>query len=179
MTGKKMNKRRLLRLADHLDHGKLGHKVFDFCVLNIRSGRIRKGCGTAGCALGEMPIIAPKRWMFDHRSNYVPVLRHTSMPNSFSSAEKWFGIDRDHVELLFVPGIIGVPRQHAGVDPDLVLLRNGPRATKHQVASSIRRYVRLIERRQKIAQRNACPSPALNPESTLASRSKRTARGPR
>jgi hypothetical protein len=55
----------LLKLAKHLREGELAHKVFyfgswnadeDFCALE------RNGCGYAGCAIGEMPALAPGRW---------------------------------------------------------------------------------------------------------------------
>ena len=49
-----MNRERLLRLADHLDHGKLGHEEFDFKQYNDTTESM---CGTAGCAIGECPIL--------------------------------------------------------------------------------------------------------------------------
>ena len=30
-----MNKERLLKIADHLEHGQMGHEVFDYSVFNI------------------------------------------------------------------------------------------------------------------------------------------------
>lgn len=54
-------KKRLRKLADHLMHGKLGHKRFDFNEYNLPSeGFDEKGCGTAGCAIGECPIVFPR-----------------------------------------------------------------------------------------------------------------------
>lgn len=56
---KAIYKNRLLKLAKHLRKGKLGHKKFNFEVLNrgknleILSGNV---CGYQGCAIGEMPI---------------------------------------------------------------------------------------------------------------------------
>lgn len=59
-----MNKERLLKLAEHLEVGELGHEVFDFTVYG--------GCGFAGCALGECPTVFPDDWAF---RGLTPMLR--------------------------------------------------------------------------------------------------------
>lgn len=51
-----MNKRRLLKLATHLETGKLGHRHFYFGAYNLGAVTANK-CGTSGCAIGELPII--------------------------------------------------------------------------------------------------------------------------
>ncbi len=51
-----MNKERLLALADHLERGKLGHEKFDFGCYNNTDSNV---CGTAGCGIGECPILFP------------------------------------------------------------------------------------------------------------------------
>lgn len=53
---KALYKNRLLKLATHLEKGKLAHKKFDYTYFN--SGKQNaEGCGTSGCAIGECPTI--------------------------------------------------------------------------------------------------------------------------
>lgn len=62
-----MNKERLLTLAAHLRTGKMGHKIFNFAVLNTDDDDNHVNvCGTQGCAMGELPIVWPEK--FDFRS---------------------------------------------------------------------------------------------------------------
>lgn len=64
---KSIHKNRLLKLAAHLEKGKLGHKVFAFAYINANARGLelkRNGCGTMGCAIGECPIAFPNDWRF-------------------------------------------------------------------------------------------------------------------
>jgi hypothetical protein len=89
--------RRLLKLADHLISGKLGHKVFDFALFN---GGFNSGvdwskpniCGTNGCAIGELPVVWPKifKWQF------------TDQPTG-TNIVKWFDINKEEHDYLFFP----------------------------------------------------------------------------
>jgi len=80
-----VNAKRLLKLADHLDHGKLGHRQFDMDTWN--SGYIdSRGCGTAGCAIGECPIVWPKLWRFQRLGpGAIPMIRTADVLRSGSA----------------------------------------------------------------------------------------------
>jgi len=100
---KKLHKDRLLKLAQHLESGKLGHRIFDMRHWN-EGPYDKKGCGTAGCAIGECPLVFPKEWIFKKGQTgyyyYYPRLRE-----GFSTTEsirKFFGFKNDEECALFV-----------------------------------------------------------------------------
>jgi len=106
-----MNAARLLKLADHLESGKLGHKVFDFGVVNAtlyqnHPQQVPHGCGTHGCAMGELPILFPRSWGW---INGDPVLKKTHVHcttylrvNLNRRVAGFFGIAEEAAALLFV-----------------------------------------------------------------------------
>jgi hypothetical protein len=63
-----MNKERLLKLADHLETN-FGHDKFDFHVVT-EGARKANGCGTLGCAYGELPIAFPNVYRFVENPYY-------------------------------------------------------------------------------------------------------------
>ncbi len=130
-----MNARRLLKLAEHLETGKLGHKIFDFDHINYGK-RDERGCGTNGCAIGELPIVFPRSFKFHTYENIHWDGDLTYIPNSglsaFPAAEDFFGISSDETEKLFCP--YGNDGEEWGK-----LLDNG--ATRKQVAKNIRAFV--------------------------------------
>lgn len=98
-----MNLERLNILWAHLKYGDLGHKVFDFNCYN--DGGEPNKCGSAGCALGECPVVW-EEWLFD--KNNSPVLKdsQSSMGSTFLSfpcAREWFDIAWDEADHLFNP----------------------------------------------------------------------------
>lgn len=95
-----MNKTRLLKLATHLESGKLGHAKFDFNQFNIGGAGPDK-CGTRGCAIGECPIAFPRQWKFG--LDGMPVLRDSVVGWTHSSGEKFFRISTAQFEFLFLP----------------------------------------------------------------------------
>lgn len=104
--------KRLLKLAAHLEKGKLGHKQFNFAVVNATKvgGRLEEmdhnGCGTAGCALGECPIVFPKEWHFDEGAALLRSRKNTLWGNwtdASHSAREFFGLEHKEVVHLFVP----------------------------------------------------------------------------
>lgn len=124
-----MNAERLLKLAEHLESGRLGHKQFDFTVYT--SGKRRgNGCGTAGCALGECPVVWPDAWTFRDGTivSAVPLLRESD--DTDTSAVTWFGISIAECLGLFYP-YKNVPWGN----------RLSGDATASQVARSIRQFV--------------------------------------
>ena len=131
-----MNKERLLKLAEHLEKGQLGHEIFSFTTFNSDDWQDRAdinrgitGCGTSGCAIGECPFVWPEEWSFDLLEG-MPVLRKCSGP--MDSACKWFGLTDNEACHLFLPGCY---RMQYGGNP------LGGRATKDQVAANIRAFV--------------------------------------
>ncbi len=127
-----VHKQRLLKLADHLLNGKLGHEKFNINCWNVGIFD-DKGCGTAGCAIGECPIVFPESWEFNPITSY-PVLIGMSI-GILHSIHSFFGLSRNEKNHLF----------HArGQKPDIyggsILSEN---ATKEEVANNIKIFVEL------------------------------------
>jgi hypothetical protein len=94
-------------------------------------------CGTAGCALGEMPVVS-RKWNFSKDSE--PHLKG-SRRGAFDSAESWFGITEDESSHLFEPD---------NQNPELFGgCRVGEKATAKQIAKNIRAFVRIKEKKVK------------------------------
>ena len=121
---------RLLQLADHLEHGKLGHAKFDFQEWH-RGGSAGQ-CGSAGCALGECPFIWPDRWCFD---GDFPALQDGRSFGPLIAAGRWFEIDEDEAVHLFIPA-----RQKPRLFGGVILSRYVP---KEKVAANIRAFVEI------------------------------------
>lgn len=126
-----MHKERLLKLAEHLETGKLGHEVFDFSQFNNANTNI---CGTAGCAIGECPVIWPDEWEFCTVG--LPTLKDKYTPRG--SATSFFGIISKEYDHLFIP-----THQNINEYGGKVL---GIDATKEQVATNIREFVKRKEK---------------------------------
>lgn len=126
-----MHKQRLLKLAEHLETGKLGHDRFDF-----EHYHQEESCGYAGCAIGECPILFPRHWRFDQTND--PVLRHRDHSTSTSdAAQSFFKLSEEEESHLFHANFQD-PSKFGG-------RRLGPRATRYQVAANIRAFVEKIE----------------------------------
>ena len=127
-----MNAERLLFLADHLEHGTLGHKQFDFGVINIGGGLYE--CGTAGCAMGELPIVFPDHFMFGEDDGASVPIRKDKHPGDWVDGVRLFfsidGIEMNHLFYSFLqePDIYGGYPLHRD-------------ATKEQVALNMRIFV--------------------------------------
>lgn len=127
-----MNVRRLLRLAKHLRTGKLGHKKFDFRVLNSFRGDVKPyKCGYNGCAIGELPIVFPTLWKFDIDAE--PALRGIDKEGGLYGAGEFFELEYGEVELLFVPNSGYLPWLDKSIMPE--------NSTKEQVAHSIEKFI--------------------------------------
>jgi len=90
-----MNLERLHILYDHLMWGTLGHKKFDFSTYNSTH---EPTCGTAGCAIGECPVIWGE-WRF----NYEGKPRLGENCSCSNSGAEWFGINHAEYIHMFVP----------------------------------------------------------------------------
>ncbi len=119
---------RLLRLAEHLETGQLGHERFDFDFYNDASDR----CGTTGCALGECPIVWPDDWYFHL---HKVALRGETSSDVRDSAALWFGCSKDAAEHLFYPSE-QLPEFYGGEEL-------GEKATREQVAANIRAFIEV------------------------------------
>lgn len=99
---KKIYRDRLEKLAQHLETGTLGHKVFDFSTLNenIKSFDEPVGCGTNGCAIGELPIVFPNHFKFCG----FEIVNLRTGEDSFIGHADWFGLCYDVYGSLFDPG---------------------------------------------------------------------------
>ena len=131
-----MNKvqiKRMQKLEEHLRRGKLGHAMFDFSEVNV-GPRNPKGCGTMGCAMGELPIIFSRIWIFTDDGR----VRLKKDPRAFGIkliVGNWFGIDGDEAGHLFFPEKQDT-KNYGGKDLSGF-------ATREQVAANIRAFLKL------------------------------------
>lgn len=145
---KKLFKDRLLKLAAHLQKGKLGHDRFDFETWH------QVNCTSAGCAIGECPTIWPRAFRFsrvvycfldDVRKGNV-ILTGTRKQNE-EAAMKWFDLNSAEVVHLFVPTTSDNWRMQK---PELYGGRIlGPKAKPAQVAANILAFVAKKEQLEK------------------------------
>lgn len=126
----KPNTERLIKLADHLLNGKLGHEVFDFGRYN---DVLEPKCGTAGCAIGECPIVWPIDWHFD----YMGTPHYLTYEFASIGAQQFFDISHSQYEHLFEPRLQS-PEKYGG---DLL----GASATKEQVANNILEFCKRYD----------------------------------
>lgn len=143
MTTWRIGRQRLLKLAEHLEKGQLGHEKFDFANFNggKYDGQVRSyKCGSCGCGIGECPILFKRDWVFGKRA--LPVLRrYRDEARSFlrkgthisiASAAEFFAIPIHHTEHLFLPDEFRVWASGGTLTES---------ATAAQVARSIREFV--------------------------------------
>lgn len=124
---------RLLKLAHHLEAGcPGGHEVLDMEVYNNSNDA---KCGTAGCAIGELPIVFPEDWEFGATGNPIPTdnkwlkvgASRSKYDFTFVASQVWFDISEDEWDHLFLED--GYPV----IDADEV--------TPSMVAARIREFV--------------------------------------
>jgi hypothetical protein len=134
-TNNQMNAERLLKLAEHLETGKLGHEKFDFSYYNasdeLGAAHLSPNCGAVGCAIGECPIVFPDEWRFNDQGFPVTGLHF----NSTDSGKEFFRLSEEEYEHLFLPHHQDYDR-FGGVDLN-------DHATKELVAANIRAFVAL------------------------------------
>jgi len=131
-----MNKERLLQLAEHLEHGDLGHVVFDFGHYNVDHTafmRPANKCGYAGCAIGECPILWPDNWHFNCAGRPLLIAKGAGLCDERNSSERWFDISVGESEHLFIP------YEQNTDDYGGTPLRGN--ATRQEVAANIRTFV--------------------------------------
>lgn len=96
---------RLRQVEYHLRYGKLAHERFSFAYYNANKDGIDPSfpvnkCGTMGCAVGEMPAIWPRLWMW--QGNNVRKLRSIDPLTGIHKYE-WFGVKEEEYNHLFIP----------------------------------------------------------------------------
>jgi len=105
-----MNVERLEKLAHHLESGRPGgHVKFDFNVFHTPPDTTpSQNCGSAGCALGELPVLFPEQWRFttpeDFAGGMGVVLKHANLVN-YDAAAAFFEISLPEACRLFDPVI--------------------------------------------------------------------------
>lgn len=141
MRKPKLRLDRLSTLEKHIRKGKLGHKKFDFSLINdieyndgddtylCSDDNI---CGTMGCALGEAPIVFSNCWKF---SGNEVILKRNSSGYASEDAAKFFGLTEDEVNHLFYP-----EQQMVGAFCKKHLKGT---ATREQVADNIKRFISI------------------------------------
>lgn len=141
-----MNKERLLKLAEHLEIGILGHKNFNFNVLNSQSTEEHM-CETSGCAIGELPIIFPEEWKwkkYPARINtYSPRLIKDDRGGTWKEVDQFFDLTSDESRVLFIPYYYY--GKESIIIREIELSQLDENATKEEVAAHIREFIRLKE----------------------------------
>jgi len=134
----KLHIRRLEKLAKHLESGKLGHERFDFSEIHLPFERPRKShCGSAGCALGECPVVFPGVWKFRGVTAGLRIRDHLG---AFDSAGAFFSLTQPEVSHLFSPH---------GQQPKLFGGEHlNSQATRQQVAAGIRAFLKIKAKQQ-------------------------------
>lgn len=120
---------RLEKIAEHLEKGQLGHKVFDFMQYN-EGKQDANGCGTNGCAIGEMPFIFPRQWIFDQD---MPVLLGGENVGVDRNSCEFLGLSLGEFQHLFIPLF---------QRPELGRMLCDA-ATRYEVAANIRQFIKL------------------------------------
>jgi hypothetical protein len=147
------NLKRLRKLAKHIVSPKRGHAEFDFARFN----NMPHACGTAGCAIGELPVLWPGTFAFTGtcitRKGWgmpphgTPPGTPPGPPHGTPHVAEinplvgdWFDIPELDVLRLFHPGYI----RHwmPGSEP------LGPDATAEQVSESILAYCAWCEKNE-------------------------------
>ena len=132
--------RRLRKLADHITtKSARGHDRFDFGVISER-----QYCGTAACAMGELPFCFPRHFFVtkwpagDKYASRFPHLRNGFSNATFSSARVFFNLSERAAGHLFLPGF-QLTKRFGGRELSV-------KATPKQVARNILVFCERVER---------------------------------
>lgn len=133
-------KERLVKVVEHLEKGVLGHKEFNFSVIN--NGKDGT-CGSQGCALGELPIIFPEAWRFninDVFSGGICLIR-TEQYDFFPGLNEWFGIDYHEAKVLFYDNSY-LDDKNKELRDKIGMAELNKSASKEQVAANMRIFIK-------------------------------------
>jgi len=132
-----MNKARLLKLAEHLERGELGHDQFDFSLVTFGPTK-PNGCGSNGCAIGELPMVFDEwKYQCDGSIRRLSFNGKSTEYGPWEDVESFFDIDSDASDHLFLPeeqNVAAFGGEYLEVD-----------ATRQQVAFNIRAFVKKME----------------------------------
>jgi hypothetical protein len=94
----------LQQLLDHLENGERIHKEFNFSGFNIFPNVESKypNCGTAGCAIGEMPAL-DSRFIFSDLFSTKGTMTFGERLVNAQFISEYFGISNDEAWHLFFP----------------------------------------------------------------------------
>jgi hypothetical protein len=120
----------LLKLARHLERGKLSKTKFDF---NTYGTKYHPSCKTVGCAIGECPLIFEEWDWNDHLRPFIPKISNFSD----ESAVAFFNITMQQFKHLFWPNR-QIPNSYGGKHLT-------ERASKTAVAKNIREFVKKVK----------------------------------
>lgn len=138
-------KERLTKIANHLLHGELGHKIFDFRYFNIPEGDVfpenPNTCLHSGDVIGEFPIIFPEDWYWNNNWVYLRGHERTCLRNIkvMFNVCSYLSISEAECEMLFFP----TPEY---CEPPLWNpIRFDYNTTKEMVAESILKFIKFRE----------------------------------
>ncbi len=136
----KIYKDRLLKLADHLKNGKLGHDRFDFTVIHQKVAN-EHVCESVGCAIGELPFVFPDEFKIAKYEAIDSVQNISTDERGFNVACSFFKISYGEATHLFFGGA-QIPELYGGyfLDDD---------ATREQVAGNILAFIELKEHHEE------------------------------
>lgn len=146
-----MNKERLLKIANHLSYGNLAHDVFSFITYNDSLGGRYKnnGCGTHGCAIGELPKIFPEDFAFvSGKYRNAPLLLESqdiTEHDKIVSIRKYLDLNKNEYEMLFIP------YKHKQIEAfnnkyKANLIKLDEDATRYEVSGNIRKFIKTKEK---------------------------------
>jgi hypothetical protein len=132
---------KLRKVENHLRNGILAHKVFDFSTID--KGEIgENGCGTNGCAIGELPVIFPDDFVYDTDGDVIVTNPKEGVYQSsvWEEIDNFFGITSNMSNHLFVPEAQD-RYKYGGNELD-------KEATKEEVADNIAAFIEVVERQK-------------------------------
>lgn len=138
-----MNKKRLLKIANHLSSNNLAHKSFDFSKYNGGEMNPENNCGTHGCAIGELPVIFPNT--FFHIKHEIPSLTEKKNDSAYGRQKKiidFLDLSWEEYDILFVPSESiksFIPNFNNKYNTDLQILTDV--ATPEEVANNIHKFI--------------------------------------
>lgn len=144
---------RLEAVIKHLRAGQLAHAKFDFNCINY-DPQAPTGCGTAGCAYGEFPVIFPEDFDFVNPTKYRNLIdgdlaavgdilnKTTHATRMGESIPEYLGISRHATSVLFDTGTNLAARE--GVAKLTRLCGIAPlhaKATRYEVADNMQTFL--------------------------------------
>lgn len=123
---------RLHRLYDFMTETPLPiERKWDFGDINTGGQANGWSCGSAGCAMGEFPLIWPREWEFTACSVF---LKNKNGCGAFGDAAEFFGLTHGEANHLFDPD--SQTKRH---DPKCSFLTR--KSTRREVARNLKSFI--------------------------------------